>query len=201
MGLYKRDARSERTKEKLKNALIALSETKSVKKITVAELCKCSGINRGTFYNHYDDVDDLVYQIECDIFEQVKSSLNDIKVFTFDENFFREVIDIIKNNLGMIQAITKDNVLHNNLFRKVYLYAKDKFINEFTEYAGGISAEEAEDFFIYTFGGSVALLIAGVKSFDELDKAARKADFYNGLIVRKSVKERVTKPHSPSEEN
>lgn len=37
---------------------------KSFEKITVTEVCKCAGINRGTFYLHYIDVYDVLNELE-----------------------------------------------------------------------------------------------------------------------------------------
>ena len=193
MSLYKRDARSEQAEKKFKQNLIALSETKPLKKITVAELCKLCKVNRGTFYNHYNDIEDIIEKIEDDLFEQVKSILNDIKVFSFDENFFRKVIEIIKNNLHIVQSVAKENFLQNDLLRKIYDFAKNKFISEFTEFVSDINVKETEDLFVYTFGGSIALFMSGIKDPNIIDQAARKADYYNKLIMQKFIADKNLK--------
>ena len=42
------------------NALIALLEVKDLEYITVKEICEKAGVNRSTFYLHYETITDLV---------------------------------------------------------------------------------------------------------------------------------------------
>ena len=44
------------TKRLLKESLLKLLTEKNIKKISVSELCQTAGINRSTFYNHYNQV-------------------------------------------------------------------------------------------------------------------------------------------------
>lgn len=41
-------------------ALIALLEQKDLEYITVKEICRQAGVNRSTFYLHYETISDLV---------------------------------------------------------------------------------------------------------------------------------------------
>lgn len=52
------------TKKLLQEGLLRLLENKSLDKISVTELCKESGINRATFYNHYSSPQELLTDIE-----------------------------------------------------------------------------------------------------------------------------------------
>ena len=51
------------TKKLLQEGLLRLLETKSLDKISVTELCRESGINRATFYNHYNSPQELLTDI------------------------------------------------------------------------------------------------------------------------------------------
>lgn len=67
--MYKNAARSEKL---IKMATIKLlSEKKDIDKITVSEVVSLADINRGTFYNHYKDIDDVMNQIEDEIMEDL----------------------------------------------------------------------------------------------------------------------------------
>lgn len=48
------------TAKKMDLALISLLKTKSLEYITVSEICKIAGVNRSTFYLHYETVTDLL---------------------------------------------------------------------------------------------------------------------------------------------
>ena len=52
------------TKMVIKEALFELLAQKSLQQIRVKEICELADINRGTFYTHYADINDLVDQLE-----------------------------------------------------------------------------------------------------------------------------------------
>ncbi|MBP5248910.1 MAG: TetR/AcrR family transcriptional regulator, partial [Lachnospiraceae bacterium] len=45
---------------KMQSALISLLDTKNFELITIKEICEEAGVNRSTFYLHYDNVNDLL---------------------------------------------------------------------------------------------------------------------------------------------
>ena len=67
--------RKTRTKEDIKRALTRLLIRKDFSEITVSNLTKEAGINRGTFYLHYQDKYDLIDKIIDDIFSEVMDQL------------------------------------------------------------------------------------------------------------------------------
>ena len=48
------------TAEKMDSALMEILKTKSFEYITVSEICKKAGVNRSTFYLHYENTRDLL---------------------------------------------------------------------------------------------------------------------------------------------
>lgn len=52
------------TKRLLREGLLTLLEHQSIDKISVTELCRVSGINRSTFYNHYTSPQDVLVDLE-----------------------------------------------------------------------------------------------------------------------------------------
>lgn len=52
--------RQTKTELKLQQALTELLPTKGLASMTVSDICRTAGINRGTFYAHYIDKYDLV---------------------------------------------------------------------------------------------------------------------------------------------
>ena len=48
------------TASKMDLALISLLKKKSFEYITVSEICKTAGVNRSTFYLHYENIGDLL---------------------------------------------------------------------------------------------------------------------------------------------
>ena len=65
------------TKKLLQEGLLRLLEVKSLDKISVTELCRESGINRATFYNHYTSPLDLLSDIETRMTARLKQLIGE----------------------------------------------------------------------------------------------------------------------------
>ena len=59
----------------MKCYLLNLMETKPINKITIKELCEAASLNRGTFYLHYTEPQDILYEIEDSFIEENMSLL------------------------------------------------------------------------------------------------------------------------------
>ena len=57
------DRRTRYTQNVIRDSLLSLMQQKPFTKVTVTEICKLSEINRGTFYLHYYDLDDVLDDI------------------------------------------------------------------------------------------------------------------------------------------
>lgn len=64
------DARITKTKLAIRQAFLNLLAEKPIEKISVAQLIQVAGINRGTFYAHYQDKFDLLDQVEQEAKEE-----------------------------------------------------------------------------------------------------------------------------------
>ena len=72
------DNRSVRnTKRRLREGLLRLLEEKPVNEISVKELTELVDVNRGTFYFHYQDIYDLLRDMEADFFENFDRTLSE----------------------------------------------------------------------------------------------------------------------------
>lgn len=56
--------RSEATKAKIQQTLLTMLQEQELDKITVQALCEKAGINRSTFYNHYESPESVLVYIE-----------------------------------------------------------------------------------------------------------------------------------------
>lgn len=74
--MKKNDNRIEITKSLLRRSMIELLKTHHISKVTVTMLCKHSGVSRGTFYAHFQDVYELYQHIEDNTYEKLYSMLN-----------------------------------------------------------------------------------------------------------------------------
>lgn len=83
----KEDPRAIRTKTMLTNAVLTLLEDGVlINQLTVQKVTKQAGLNRTTFYLHYQDIDDLITQLTDDILEELTEKINAlIQVQDIDE--------------------------------------------------------------------------------------------------------------------
>lgn len=63
--------RSDKTKESIKHALIALMEREPFEVISVKQIVAESGVGRSTFYAYYEDKQDLLESIEHELLEDL----------------------------------------------------------------------------------------------------------------------------------
>lgn len=107
MPVKKENQRILLTKRLLQEGLLRLLETKELEKISVTELCREAGINRATFYNHYDSPLALLSDIEAGVIRDLEA------IATFPDSL-EESID----QLERICIYLKDHVqLYKTLSR------------------------------------------------------------------------------------
>ncbi|WP_433356263.1 TetR/AcrR family transcriptional regulator [Microtetraspora malaysiensis] len=65
------DPRAQRTRARLRAAILDLAADKELGAITMAEVARCAGVNRATVYLHFPDVDALVTDAMEDTIAQI----------------------------------------------------------------------------------------------------------------------------------
>ena len=101
-------------------ALLLLLEKKDFDRITVKELCQKAGVNRSTFYLHYETLNDLLEETVERINERFKQSLAAIEagdpsreVLT-SEKYLRPYLQFIKDNMRAYRVIhLQDHLFHS----------------------------------------------------------------------------------------
>lgn len=76
MDKKKTDRRIRLTNGLIRRAFMTLLSEKPMQSISVKELCDLAGVNRSTFYAHYTDLEDLLRQIEDEMFEEFCDALD-----------------------------------------------------------------------------------------------------------------------------
>ena len=89
-----RDRRYRHTEEKLREACLALSRKKDIHRLTVTEVCREADINRITFYDHYETIDQLVDRMET---EYITRANEQMEPFT---DFWTEPEKIMKRMMA-----------------------------------------------------------------------------------------------------
>ena len=80
------------TKKLIKEAYVELLETNPDKRLSITDICKCADINRSTFYMHYEDVNQLIKEIEDDVLAQIPKTIFLTLMAKLDNNRFKKRI-------------------------------------------------------------------------------------------------------------
>lgn len=105
--MVKTDARVRYTRKVIKEILLRLLREKSIKEITVKEICDLAEINRATFYTHYKDAYDLLEQIENELLEDFTSAVT----ITSDgyRNQVKNLFHVIGKNVDLCRLLFSEN--------------------------------------------------------------------------------------------
>ena len=107
--MHQNDLRVRKTRAKIKRALIETINEKGFGNLTVSDITERARINRGTFYIHYKGKQDLLNQLE--------------------ENVYADIIKLFHEN-GTISSATSYEDLNEQFFQKfsAYIYGERDFI-------------------------------------------------------------------------
>ena len=75
IGGMEGDKRIRKTKKSIREAFFSLLERKDLEDITITELSDLADINRKTFYNHYDNLDMLVDELNAEVVAEYEKSM------------------------------------------------------------------------------------------------------------------------------
>ena len=144
------------TKKALKESLKKLALKKPVNRITIAELTEHCGINRMTFYYHFQDIYDLV---EWSIIDGVTIALEDKKTYDTWKQGFRQVLQIFLDNRDIVCSVY-NSVNLEEIQKYLYSVMNDLLLDVINEISEGRNLEQIEkqaiaDFYKYAFIGKL----------------------------------------------
>lgn len=142
------------TKRLLKEALLRLLKKKEIDKINVSELCSEAGINRATFYRHYETPADVLQDIEKDFIQgldisfKVPLNLQDIA------KEYERLCTYLQDHLELVKILIRCN--SNSYFPKIL----ELFYQQLrgTKYADNLDEDSIRLIITGIAGGGHALL-------------------------------------------
>lgn len=111
------DRRIVRSKRALRTALIELMEERGLDGLSVNDLCARADLNRGTFYNHFHDKDDLLMSLEDEVIgdlERIQEQMQGITVMDLMRYrmrkqplpFLVDLFDYLREQGDFLHAVT-----------------------------------------------------------------------------------------------
>lgn len=183
--MKKEDQRIKVTKILIKEALSKLLQEKGFDKISIKELCELAGINRGTFYSHYKDLNELQNKIYNEFLDSFQNAFlpnlnNTNKATLTSEEMILSILSFLEQNKDLCIIM-----LHSQ--------KRDEFINQLAEIGKNIVTAiypkvlkienmiDIELFYHFVSGGSIEILIQWISQGCEA-KANILASKLNKLI-------------------
>ena len=105
----------------LEEALLKLLQEKTIYDISIKELCDVAGINRSTFYKHFNSQFDLLMYMEDKFMEEIGECLKSYGQKISLNKRLIKILDLIKDNLSFTKLLLNNNIdpeFATKLFKK-----------------------------------------------------------------------------------
>ena len=159
--MNRQESKYQYTASLMDEALMFLLEQKDYDAITVKEICQKAGVNRSTFYLHYETMNDLLEETIGMINDRFKTSLSYVQtddlcnVVLTSEQYLRPYLNFIKENRRAYKVIHQKDHLFNSqktfdgFYRSIFSPALTNF---------GVKDSEKKYVFAFYTQGTVAII-------------------------------------------
>ena len=154
--MNKQESKYQYTASLMDEAFLLLLEQKEYDTITVKEICQKAGVNRSTFYLHYETMNDLLEETVGMINDCFKASLSSVptddpsKVVLTSEKYLRPYLNFIKENRRAYKVIHQKDHLFDS--QKTF----ESFSPALTHF--GVSEKDKKYVFAFYTQGTVAII-------------------------------------------
>lgn len=183
------------TKDAIKKSFLKLLNKKQINKITVKDIVEDCGINRNSFYYHFNDIPSLLEEIlmeQADEFVQSQTELNSIY------ECLMSAIDFALNNKTAMMHIY--NSANREMFEQYLNRVSQRTVSEFIDAVSGnysISEEDKEVITMYyksLLVGFVLDWLSGGMKYDLSIKIRRICELFDGSMERAFKKSNEENP-------
>lgn len=155
----KNNIKAKITHQNIKNAFICLCQSKDAEKISIREICEKAGINRSSFYLHFEDIyalidellDDMICSIKVILAEGLKEGHKPLK------EVFTDLIIYLRDNQSFLTSCFRGNRIPTE---KLDITKEEPFNNEMMKYGRelGYTEKEVRLHFVFFASGFTALI-------------------------------------------
>ena len=145
--MNKNESKYFNTAKKMDEALIALLEKKEFSYITVKEICETAGVNRSTFYLHYENTSDLLNETtqyildrfssyfkidrECVIQRYAQKNPDDLVFIT--PEYLTPYLTFIRDNQRIFRTALKEfgSLGFDEVYQRLFIHIFDPILERF----------------------------------------------------------------------
>lgn len=122
------------TKKSLSKSLIYLLEKNAITEIDVSQLCTYAGVNRTTFYKHYNSLYDLLNELINEFFKKIEILFLKVSVNENTTSKVALLLKYLKQNREFVSIIMNNNTLTTISQRLITLDFIDSLIKTNIQY-------------------------------------------------------------------
>ena len=187
---------SDITKRALEKSLKNMMLKKPVNKITINDIAEDCGVNRATFYYHFNDIYDLI-EWSCE--EDSRKAADGNTTYDTWEQGFLNIFHTVEENKPFILNVYR-HVSQEQIIQYLYRVVYGLIINVVEECAQGMDVREDDkqfiaDFYKYAFVGMMLDWIRQDMKPSPEKMIFRLSSLIEGDIIRMLEKCRIDKPH------
>lgn len=179
----KNDLRYRFTEDLIKHAIADIISEKKTIKISVAELIQRCNINRGTFYNHYNSIEDLIKVMCSDFVSECFSKIKSEKIY-ISTDILVDVLSYIKRNRKLFELMISDDYRLQTT-NQIIEFVLQKYFGKDSKKRS--ISNDIETIVIFMVNGSVSIATEWSKNNykPELEIVAEKIARLNQAIISK----------------
>ncbi len=148
------DRRTKYTRKAIRDAFVELLNTKPYSKISVTEICRLAEINRGTFYIHYYDVDDVLDDILNLSFSGVSDTIDHV-LCPHKETCTYPLCQKVQGN-AELRPLFMDETISEKVVKKLSDNSNEGFISYLMQHSD-LTFEQAEAIFYFQINGCLTI--------------------------------------------
>lgn len=160
MAERKEDRRVRKTKSALRRGLTTLMREKPIQEIKVREIAELIDINRGTFYQYYRDVYDMLNQLEDELFDEFNEALDESKLPSGIERVeqgFMKIVSILQDNSDLAIVLLGENG-DSAFVNKIKEMIRQKVVKDWMIAYGEEPGESFQYFYEFLVSGCIGML-------------------------------------------
>lgn len=133
----KEDLRIRKTKASLYKGLSKLMKDKKLDDIRIIDICTIASVNRSTFYDHFNDINELLTSLMEDSKAELMKILKEIE-FTDIKSFLRKTTDelslFVNNNYIVFSALSSSKNNNSIAYDMLFDVSKDILLDKLNSY-------------------------------------------------------------------
>ena len=157
------DTRVQMTKRLLKENLLSLLEEKPIGRVTVKEIVDAAGINRGTFYLHYDTPLSLLKEIENDFIRDNMELFESFMREGYDRSYLSLLFESIWKNRDTLCILLGPNG-DPSFLQSLREFSRERTIDEWNTEFPRYSRNQLNFLYEFVFPGFTNLMVSWFKN-------------------------------------